>query len=59
MFERIFISNSTLLSMPPRRSRRDLSRGEDNLKFWKLYKHPSFLVCLQQKCSAVNKENDE
>lgn len=53
--ERLFISNSTLLSVPPRRNRRDLSSGEDTLELWKVYELLNSLVCLEEKVSAVNK----
>lgn len=38
MFERKFISNFSLLFVSPRRKGRNfLSRGEENLEFWKMY----------------------
>lgn len=59
MFERIFISNSTLLSVIPRKNKSDLSRREDNVELWKLYERLCSPGYLEEKISAVNKEKCE
>lgn len=59
LFERIFISNSALLSVLPRKNKRDLVRREDNSELWKLYEPLSSPGYLEEKVSVVTKEKDE
>lgn len=59
MFERIFTSNSTLLSVIPRKNKTDLSRREDDMELWKLLEHLNSPGYLEEKASAMNKEKCE
>lgn len=59
MFERIFTSNSTLLSVLPRKNKTDLSRREDDMELWKLLEHLNSPGYLEEKASAMNKEKCE
>lgn len=59
MFERIFTSNSTLLSVIPRKNKTDLSRREDDMELWKLLEHLNSPDYLEEKASAMNKEKCE